>query len=123
MLVSSPMGKSYPTPDPLTDAIGLCQNSDPPRLSAKDSGIDHIPELAVGDKYLEQEILWGSFSEAVKGTPDEEFKNHREKDADCRQCGRDGHKTRACYAQTTTKGTKLAPPPKLLSGKTAAAGT
>ena len=39
---------------------------------------------AVKDKYLEQEILWGSFAEAVKGIPDDEFKKHREEDADCR---------------------------------------
>ena len=39
---------------------------------------------AVKDKYPEQEILWGSFAEVVKGVPDEEFRIHREKDADCR---------------------------------------
>ena len=78
---------------------------------------------AVKDKYTDQEILWGSFSEATKGVPEKEFANHREKDADCRRCGRDGHKTRACYAQTTIAGTKLAPPPKLPSEKASAAGT
>ena len=78
---------------------------------------------AVKDKYPEQEILWGSFAEAVKGIPDDEFKKHREEDADCRRCGRNGHKTRACFAQTTAKGTKLAPPPKLPSGKASAIGT
>ena len=57
----------------------------------------------------------------MEGVPDKEAANHREKDADCRRCGRDGHKTRACFAQTTINGTKLAPPPKLPSGKTAAA--
>ena len=45
---------------------------------------------AVKDKYPEQEILWGSVAEAVKSVPDDEFKTHREKDADCRRCGRDG---------------------------------
>ena len=78
---------------------------------------------AVKDKYLDQEMLWGSFSEATKGVPEKEFATHREKDADFRRCGRDGHKTRACYAQTTIAGTKLAPPPKLPSGKASAAGT
>ena len=78
---------------------------------------------AVKNKYLDQEILWGSFSEATKGVPEKEFATHREKDADCRRCGRDGHKTRACYAQTTIAGTKLAPPPKLPSGKASATST
>ena len=78
--------------------------------------------LAVKDKYPEQEILWGSFAEAVKSVPDDEFKAHREKDADCRRCGRDGHKTRVCFAQTTAKGTKLPPPQKLPSGKASAIG-
>ena len=78
---------------------------------------------AVKDKYPEQQILWGSFAEAVKSVPDDKFKTHREKDADCRQCGRDGHKTRACFAQTTAKGTKLPPLPKLPSGKASAIGT
>ena len=31
---------------------------------------------AVKDKYPEQEILWGSFAEAVRGVPDDEFKTH-----------------------------------------------
>ena len=78
---------------------------------------------AVKDKYPEQEILWGSFAEAVKSVPDNEFKTHREKDADCRRCGRDGQKTRACFAQTTAKGTKLPPPLKLPSGKASAIDT
>ena len=78
---------------------------------------------AVKDKYLDQEILWGSFAEAVKGVPDDEFKKHRKEDSDCRRCGRNGHKTRACFAQTTQKGTKLAPPPKLPAGKASAIGT
>ena len=59
----------------------------------------------------------------MKSVPDDEFKTHREKDADCRRYGRDGHKTRACFAQTTAKGTKLPPPPKLPSGKASAIGT
>ena len=78
---------------------------------------------AVKDKYPEQEILRGSFAEVVKSIPDDEFKSHREKDANCRQCGRVGYKTRACFAQTTAKGTKLPPPPKLPSGKASAIGT
>ena len=77
----------------------------------------------VKDKYPDQEILWGSFAEAVKGTPDNEFAKHREEDADCRRCGRNGHKTRACFAQTTNGGTKLPPPPKLPSSKASAIET
>ena len=38
---------------------------------------------AIKDKYPDQEILWGSFSEATKGVPEKEFATHREKDADC----------------------------------------
>ena len=78
---------------------------------------------AVKDKYPDQKILWGSFAEAVKGVPDSEFTKHEEEDADCRRCGRKGHKTRACFAQTTAGGTKLAPPPKLPSSKASAIGT
>ena len=78
---------------------------------------------AVKDKYPDQEILWGSFAEAVKGVPDNEFTKHREEDADCRRCGRNGHKTRACFAQQTSGGTKLPPPPKFPSGKASAIGT
>ena len=78
---------------------------------------------AVKDKYPDQEIRWGSFAEAVKGVTDDEFKKHREEDSDCRRCGRNGHKTRACFTQTTQKGTKLAPPPKLPAGKALAIGT
>ena len=78
---------------------------------------------AVKDKYPDQEILWGSFAEAVKGVPDDEFKKHREEDSDCRRCRRNGHKTRACFTQTTQKGIKLAPPPKLPAGKASAMGT
>ena len=78
---------------------------------------------AVKDKYPDQEILWGSFAEAVKGVPDNEFTKHREGDADCRRCGRNWHKTRACFAQTTAEGTKLPPPPKIPSSKASAIGT
>ena len=78
---------------------------------------------AVKDKYQDQEILWGSFAEAVKAVPNNEFRKHREEDADCRRCRRNGHKTRACFAQTTQKGTKLPPPPKLPTGKAAAIRT
>ena len=78
---------------------------------------------AVMDKYPDQEILWRSFSEATKGVPENEFTSHREKDANCQRCGRDGHKIRACYAQITVAGTKLAPPLKLPSGKVSATGT
>ena len=78
---------------------------------------------AVKDKYPDQEILRGSFAETVKGVPDNEFAKHWEEDADCRRCGRNGHKTRACFAQKTAGGTKLAPPLKLRSGKASAIGT
>ena len=78
---------------------------------------------AVKDKYLDQEILWGSFAEAVKGVPDDEFKKHREEDSDCQRGRRNGHKTRACFAQKTQKGMKLAPPPKLPAGKASAIRT
>ena len=76
----------------------------------------------VKDNYLDQEILWGSFAEAVKGIPDDEFKKHQKEDADCQRCGRNGYKTRACFAQTTQKGTKLAPPLKPPAGKASAIG-
>ena len=78
---------------------------------------------AVKDKYPDQEILWGSFAEAVKGVTDNEFPKHREEDADCRRCRRNGHKTRACFAQMTNGGTKLPHLPKLPSGKASAIGT
>ena len=77
---------------------------------------------AVKDKYPDQEILWGSFAEVVKGIPDNEFTKHRKEDADCRRCGRNGHKTSAYFAQTTAGGTKLTRPPKLPSGKASAIG-
>ena len=67
--------------------------------------------------------MYRSFAEAVNGLPDEEFKKHRKEDADCRRYGRNGHKTRACFAQTTQKGTKLSPPPKLPAVKALAIGT
>ena len=44
-------------------------------------------------------------------------------DADCRGCGQDGHKTRACFAQTRAKRTKLSSSPKLTSSKASAVGT
>ena len=75
------------------------------------------------DKFPEQEILWESFRAAIKDTLEGEFEEHRKKEADCRRCGREGHKTRACYAQTTLAGTKLPPPPKMPSRKASAAGT
>ena len=78
---------------------------------------------AVKDKCPEQEILCGSFAKAVKGIPDDNFTKHRQEDADYRRCGRNGHMTRACFAQMTAGGTKLSPPPKLPSGKASAAGT
>ena len=78
---------------------------------------------AVKDKYPDQEILCGSFAEAVKGTTENKFVKYREDDANCRRCGRNVHKTRACFAQTTNEGTKLPPSPKLPSGKASAIGT
>ena len=53
------------------------------------------------DKFTEQEILRESFRATIKDTPEGEFEEHRKKEADWRRCGRDGHKTRVCYAQTT----------------------
>ena len=75
------------------------------------------------NKFLEQEILRESFKAAIKDTPEEECQEHRTKEADCQRCGRDGHKTRACFAQTTTKGTKLPPPPEIPTRQASAAGT
>ena len=49
----------------------------------------------------------------MKDKPDEEGSEYRQNDADCRRCGRDGHKTRACFAQTTSNGTKLHSPQKM----------
>ena len=39
------------------------------------------------DKFPEQEILWESFRAAIKDTPEEQFVEHRKKEADCRRCG------------------------------------
>ena len=75
------------------------------------------------DKFPAQEILWESFKAAIKDTPEEECQEHRTKEADCRRCGWDRHKTRACFAQTTTKGTKLHPPPKMPTRQASAVGT
>ena len=74
------------------------------------------------DKFPQRKILWESFRAAIKDTSEGEFEEHRKKEVDCRRCGRDGHKTRACYAQTTLAGTKLPPPPKMPSRKAAVAG-
>ena len=75
------------------------------------------------DKFPEQEILWESFKAAMKDVPEEEAGKFRQADADYRRCGRDGHKTRACYAQSTSKGNKLPPPPKMPTKSASAAGT
>ena len=74
------------------------------------------------DKFPEQEILLESFKAAMKDIPEEEASEYRQNDADCRRCGRDGHKTRACFAQTTSKGSKLPPPPKMPAKQALAAG-
>ena len=75
------------------------------------------------DKFPEEEILWESFKAAIKDTPEKEFQEQRTKEADCQRCGRDGHKTRTCFALNTTKGTKLPPPPKMPARQAPAAGT
>ena len=77
----------------------------------------------INDKFPEQEILWESFKAAMKDVPEDEAGDYRTNEADCRRCGRDGHKTRACFAQTTSKGTKLPPPPKMPTKRASAAGT
>ena len=59
----------------------------------------------------------------MQGTPEDEAAEYRTNEADCRRCGRDGHKTRACFAQMTSKGTKLPQPPKMPTKKASAAGT
>ena len=79
--------------------------------------------LNKNDKFPEQEILWESFKAAMKDVPEDEASNHKQNDADCRRCGRDGPKTRACFIQTTSKGTKLPPPPKIPTKRASAAGT
>ena len=50
------------------------------------------------DKFPAQEILWESFKAAMKDVPETEAGEFRKIDADCRRCGRDRHKTRACFA-------------------------
>ena len=58
----------------------------------------------------------------MKDISEEEASELRQNDADCRRCGRDRHKTRACFAQTTSKGTKLPPALKMLMKRASAAG-
>ena len=59
----------------------------------------------------------------MKDVPKDMAGNYRTSEADCRRCGRDGHKTRAYFGQTTSKGTKLPPPPKMPTKRVLAAGT
>ena len=59
----------------------------------------------------------------MKDVPEDEASDYRTNESDCRRCGRDGHKTRACFAQTTSKGTKLPPLPKMPTKRASAAGT
>ena len=75
------------------------------------------------DKFPDQELFCGEFKEAIKAVPEEELHEYWKKKADCRWCGRDGHKTGACFAQTTAKGTKLSPSSKMSSLKASAIGT
>ena len=75
------------------------------------------------DKFPEQEILWESFKAAMKDVLEEEASEFRQNNADCQRCGRDGHKTRTCFAQTTSKDTKLPPPPKMPTKRASAART
>ena len=75
------------------------------------------------DKFPEQEILWESFQAAMKDVPEEEAGEFRQNDADCRRCGRGGHKTTACFAQSTSKGTKLPLAPKMPTKRVSATGT
>ena len=77
----------------------------------------------VNDKFPEQEILLESFKTARKDVPEDEAGDYRTNEADCRRCGRNGHITRACFAQTTSKGTELPPPPKMPTKRASAAGT
>ena len=97
---------------------------------ANTQGKDKAPEKTGGkggqvpkDKCPDQEILWPSFADAMKDIPAEEFAKYRENNCDCRRCGQNTHKTRACFAQKTISGTKLPDPPKQPSGKTASAGS
>ena len=75
----------------------------------------------INDKFPGQEILWESFKAAIKDDPEDEAGDYRKSEAECRRSGRDGHKTRACFAQTTSKGTKLPPPRKMLIKRASAA--
>ena len=75
------------------------------------------------DKFPEQKILWESFKAAMKDVPEEEAAQFRKSEADCRRCGRERHKTRACFAQTMSKGTKLPPPLIMPTREASAAGT
>ena len=77
----------------------------------------------INDKFPEQEILWESFNAAMKDVLEDEAGDYRTSEADCRRCGRDGHKTRAYFAQSTSKGTKLPPAPKMPTKRASAAGT
>ena len=77
----------------------------------------------INDKFPKQEILWESFKAAIKYVPEDEAGDYQTDEADCRRCARDGHKTRACFAQTTSKGTKLPTPPKMPTKRASAAGT
>ena len=74
------------------------------------------------NKFLEHEIQCESFNAAIKDTPEEEFQEHRTKEADCRRCGQDGHKTRVFFTPTTTKGTKLPPALKMPTRQALTAG-
>ena len=77
----------------------------------------------INNKFPEQEILWESFKAAMKDVPEDDASDYKTNGSDCRRCGRDRHKTRACFAQTTSKGTKLHPPPKMPAKRAAAART
>ena len=59
----------------------------------------------------------------MKDVPEEEAGEFRQIDADCRRCGRGGYKTRAFFTQSTSKGTKLPPPPTMPTKKASTAGT
>ena len=97
------------------------EKSSLPQKCANTQG-NKIPHVAK-DKYPDQEILWPSFVEALNGVVPEDFQKHREVNTDCRRCGRNKHKTRACIAQKTIAGTKLPEHPKMPAGKAASAGT
>ena len=106
------------------------EQSSPTQKGANTQGKDKAPEKTGGkggqvpkDKYPDQEILWPSFADAMKEVPAQEFAKHRENDCDYRRCGRNTHKTRACFAQKTISGTKLPDTPKQPSGKPASAGS